>query len=415
MTDTSNGPVAGLAARRAALKLLDAVLRRGQPLESALGMATQGITHPPDRALARAIASETLRRLPDLDALIDSATRQRLPDDAKARFVIRIALAQALIMKTPPHAAVATALPLVEGGPRRLVHGVLGTLLRSEPSLPDLPTLPADAAARWAGAWGDAVVEDAQRALSRPPAIDLTYKPGTVSSVDGGESRAANHVRLPGSGDIASLRGFAEGDFWVQNLAASVPARLLGDGAGRTVLDLCAAPGGKTMQLAASGWAVTAVDQDRARLVRLEDNLTRTHLVAEITCADLMKWAPPAPVDAILLDAPCSATGIFARHPDVLHRVGAREIAMLAQQQAAMIARASAWLKPGGTLIFATCSMEREEGEAQVAGALTHGLVIDRVNATELPNGFVPHPEGWVRTLPGDGADGFFIARFRKT
>lgn len=415
MTENQSGPVSGLAARRAALKLLDAVLRRGQPLESALGMATQGITHPPDRALARAIASETLRRLPDLDDLIDSATRQRLPDDAKARFVIRLALAQALIMKTPPHAAVATALPLVEGGPRRLVHGVLGTLLRQDPILPELPTLPAEAAERWARNWGNTVVTDAQRALSHPPAIDLTYRPGVTPAIEGGESRAPNHLRLSGASDIASLPGFAEGDFWVQNLAASVPARLLGDGAGRTVLDLCAAPGGKTMQLAASGWTVTAVDKDRARLVRLEDNLERTRLGAKIVAADLMKWAPPEPVDAILLDAPCSATGIFARHPDVLHRVSTRDISLLSEQQATMIARASSWLKPGGTMVYATCSMEPEEGEAQVAKAMAQGLVVDRVNATELPNGFAPHPEGWVRVLPGDGADGFFIVRFRKS
>lgn len=414
MKDDSSEPVAGLAARRAALRLLDAVLRRGQPLEAALASSTKGISHPPDRALARAIASETLRRLTDLDALIDGATRQRLADDAKARAVLRIALAQALVLKTPPHAVVATALPLVEGGPRRLVHGVLGTVLRGQPDLPILPTLPGAVAARWSAAWGSGVVAMAQEALGKAPDIDLTFNPGATPQMAEGESRAPHHLRLAGVSDVSLLPGFAEGDFWIQNLAASVPARLLGDGQGKSVLDLCAAPGGKTMQLAAAGWKVTAVDRDRARLVRLEDNLGRTGLSAKVLCADLMKWAPKEPFDAMLLDAPCSATGIFARHPDVLHRVEPRDIAMLAEQQAAMIARVSGWLKPGGRLVYATCSLEREEGEAQLSVASEYGLALDPVRTEELPAGIAPHPQGWVRILPCDGADGFFVARFTK-
>jgi 16S rRNA (cytosine967-C5)-methyltransferase len=377
-------------------------------------MATRGLDHPPDRALARAIASETLRRLPDLDALIDSATRQRLADDAKARSVLRIALAQVLVMKTPPHAAVATALPLVEGGPRRLVHGVLGTLLRRGPELPQRPTLPVSIAARWTAAWGKEIVEMAQDALGRAPTIDLTYKPQATPRIADGESRAPLHLRLASVSDVSLLPGFAEGDFWVQNLAASVPARLLGEGNGRSALDLCAAPGGKTMQLAAAGWKVTAVDRDRARLVRLEDNLARTRLSAKVVCADLMKWAPKEPFDAILLDAPCSATGIFARHPDVLHRVEQRDIVALAGQQAAMIARVSAWLRPGGRLVYATCSLEPEEGEAQISAAVDQCLALDPPRPEELPIGMATDPHGWVRILPCDSADGFFVARLIK-
>jgi 16S rRNA (cytosine967-C5)-methyltransferase len=410
--------VPGLAARRAALKMLDAVFRRGQPLESALAAATQGLHNPADRSLARAIASETLRRIPDLDDLIDSATRNRLPDDAKARMVLRMGLVQALVLKTPDHAAVATSLPLVDGGPRRLVHGVLGTLLRQRAELADPPSLPSDVAARWDQHWGDAALTAASQALACPPAIDLMLKDVTQASdlaqtLDG-ESLAPGHVRLAHGADVRELPGFEDGSWWVQNISTTIPARLLGMGEGRDVLDLCAAPGGKTMQLAANGWRVTAVDQDRARLVRLEDNLARTKLEAKVVCADLMRWVPSAPVPAILLDAPCSATGIFARHPDVLHRVRPKDIAMLAAQQREMIARVSGWLTPDGALIYATCSMEPEEGEAQIAHAEAAGLKLDPVGADELVAGLRPHPQGWVRILPHDGMDGFFIARFKR-
>ena len=284
----------GFPARKSALRLLDAVLRRGQPLESLLPGATRGLAKPEDKALARAIASETLRRLPDLDTLIDSATRQKLPDDAKARMVLRLALVQVLVMGTPEHAAVATALPLVDGGPRRLVHGVLGTLLRRKASLPDVPTLPDPVRVRWS----DTLVELAAAAMIEPPVIDLTLRDAAETALWAdrldGESLMPGHVRIARGPAIAELPGFEEGAWWVQNIAASLPARLLGSGTGQAVLDLCAAPGGKTMQLAASGWDVTALDQDRARIVRLEDNLARTGLSARLLTADLMRWEPPA-------------------------------------------------------------------------------------------------------------------------
>lgn len=404
----------GLAPRRAALTLLDAVLRRGQPLESGLANATRGLAKPEDKALARAIASETLRRLPDLDALIDGATRQKLPDDSKARMVLRLALAQVLVMGTPEHAAVATALPLVDGGPRRLVHGVLGTLLRRKAALPALPTLPDPVRMRW----DEALVALAGAAMIEPPVIDLTLRDAGETALWaerlGGESLMPGHVRIARGPAIAELPGYDEGAWWVQNIAASLPARLLGPGEGRAVLDLCAAPGGKTMQLAAAGWSVTALDQDRARLVRLEDNLARTGLQARLVTADLMRWEPAEKVPAILLDAPCSATGIFTRHPDVLYRVRPRDIAQLAELQAAMIARVSGWLQPGGTLIYATCSLERQEGEDQIGAAEESGLQLSRIEPQELGAGILPDPKGWVRVLPVNHADGFFIARFKR-
>ena len=406
--------VPGLAPRRAALTLLDAVLRRGQPLESALGFATRGLDKSEDRALARAIASETLRRLPDLDALIDSATRQNLPDDAKARMVLRLALAQALVLETPEHAAVATALPLVDGGPRRLVHGVLGALLRQKVRLPDTPTLPDAVLLRWSAE----LVALAGAAMIAAPVIDLTLRDPSETQkwaeMLSGVSLIPGHVRIPRGPAIPELPGYDEGAWWVQNFAAAIPARLLGAGEGRTVLDLCAAPGGKTMQLAANGWQVTAVDQDRARLVRLEDNLSRTGLSAKPVIADLMRWQPPEPVDAILLDAPCSSTGIFARHPDVLHRVQPRDISQLAEQQAAMIQRVAGWLKPSGVLVYATCSLEQPEGEDQIAIAEAAGLILSAIQPQEIGAGIEPDPKGWLRVLPVNHADGFFIARFKR-
>ncbi|MDB5675074.1 MAG: SAM-dependent methlyltransferase [Sphingomonas bacterium] len=421
--DQSRDDAPGLAARRAALKLLDAVLRQGLPLEAALTRATAGIDRPDDRALAHAIAAATLRRLPDLDALIDSATKNNLPDDAKARFALRLALAQVLILATPPHAAITTALPLVDGGPRKLVHGVFGTLMRSEVKLPEVATLPTMVAERWRAAWGDAMVEAAARAITDPPPLDLTLiDPAETEAMAEeleGISLLPGHIRRD-AGGVTELPGFGEGRWWVQDIAASLPARLIGHGTG-AALDLCAAPGGKTMQLASAGWTVTAIDASKSRLARLSENLERTGLSAEVIAADLLNWKPKAPADAVLLDAPCTATGIFRRHPDVIHRVLPSRIAEMAALQAKLLARAADWVKPGGTLVYATCSLEPAEGEAQVATLLAArgDYAIDPVRADELPAGIAPDKLGQVRTLPGmivpDDCDGFFIGRLKRT
>ena len=376
------------------------MLRQGLPLEAALDAAARDLERADDRALAHAIAAEALRRLADLDALIDRATKKRLPDDAKARFALRIALVQALALGTPPHAAIATALPLVEGGPRRLVHGVFSTVLREGWTLPEVPALPAAVVERWRRTWGDEPVAAAARLFAAPPPLDLSGEPPAGI---GGVSLMPGHLRLPAGTAVAALPGYAGGRWWVQDLAASIPARLLGDGAGRRALDLCAAPGGKTMQLAAAGWQTTAVDASAPRLERLRENLVRTGLAADVVVADILAWEPPGPADAILLDAPCSATGIYRRHPDVLHRFRPATLGGLARVQQAMLARAAGWLKPGGALVYAVCSLEREEGE-EVAAAFLAGRG-DLALAEER------------RLLPGwheaeGGADGFYIARF---
>jgi len=264
------------------------VLRRGLPLESALDSATRDLDRGDDRAFAHAIAAETLRRLTDLDALIDSATQKRLPDDAKARFALRIALAQAFALGTPPHAAISTVLPLIEGGPRRLVHGVFGTLMRKGPTVPKVPTLPKPVATRWRAAWGEEVVAAAARLMTMPPPIDLIGEPPDIEGV----SLLPGHLRLARRAPIAGLPGYDGGKWWVQDISASMPARLLDRGEGRSALDLCAAPGGKTMQLAAAGFDVTAVDRSESRLARLSENLARTGLEAELVAADMMAWAP---------------------------------------------------------------------------------------------------------------------------
>ena len=403
----------GVPARRAALKLLDAVLRRGETLDAAESAAMRGVSGFADRALARAIAGEVLRWLVDLDALIDSAMKKPLPDDAKPRTVLRMILAQWLRLETPPHAVIATCLPLLAGGPKRLAHGVFSPLQRKGAALPAAPTLPPEVAARW-GERAEAIAA----AVAAPPPLDLTLRdPATTDEWAAklkAQSLAPGHLRLPRGASVAELPGFEEGAWWVQDLAASLPARLLGPGEGRRALDLCAAPGGKALQLASAGWQVTAVDVSDKRLDRLRENLARTGLTAKIWIADALEWKPAEPFDAILLDAPCTATGTCRRHPDVIHRIGPRQIAEMAELQARLLERASGWLKPGGRLVYASCSLEREEGEEQAARV---ALPTDPIRAEELPAGLAPTPEGWLRTDPGmlaehGGLDGFFMARF---
>ncbi|WP_340314799.1 RsmB/NOP family class I SAM-dependent RNA methyltransferase [Rhizorhabdus argentea] len=415
----------GTATRRAALRLLDAVLRRGLPLEAAMDGACADLDRSDDRAFAHAIAAEVLRRTDDLDVLIDAATERALPPDSKARMVLRIALVQALAMKTPQHAAITTVLPLVDGGPRKLVHGVFAHVLRDGGTLPDPPHLPTEVVDRWTRSWGAEAAEAARLSIAAPPPVDLSFKPD-VDLADWaerleGKSLALGHVRIAAGRRVVDLPGYDEGYWWIQDIAASIPARLLGKGDGRRALDLCAAPGGKTMQLASNGWAVTAVDLSEARMVRLTENLARTGLSAELIVADAASFADGAPYDAVLLDAPCSATGIFRRHPDVLHRAGLRTIAEAADGQARLIDHAAGLVAANGVLIYAVCSLEADEGE-QIAKAFLSRHAdwrLDPVADDELPHGFAPDKVGRVRIRPGaiadkGGADGFFIARFRR-
>jgi 16S rRNA (cytosine967-C5)-methyltransferase len=415
-------PTEGLASRQAALKILDSVLRRGTTLDSAAGSVSS--LSRPDQALAVAIAGEALRRLPDLDALIDSATRQRLPDDSKARMVLRLALAQKVGLGTPDHALVTTALPLVDGGPRRLVHGVLGTLLRKGVPAMDEPALPEAVEQRWYEAWGEDAVLAARRAIAKRPPLDLSFADDAQAAAfveaHGGTQLAPRNVRIASEIAVPELPGFGEGGWWVQDLAASLPARLIPDDA-KDVLDLCAAPGGKTMQMAAAGHSVTALDSSKSRLARLSENLARTNLAANLVTADALEWRANRTYDAILLDAPCSATGTFRRHPEVLYRARPQIISESVERQEQLLKHAAQWLKPGGALVYAVCSLEPAEGEGVVSAFLEAHTDFSILAPApgELPGFVTSSPQGWVRILPGTleaagGLDGFFIARLTR-
>lgn len=407
----------GVAARRAAATALHAVTTQGQALDAVLPRLT-GDFSAPDRALARALASQALRHLPGIDGLIDSATQRALPFDSRARQVLRIALAGRFCLNTPPHAVVATALPLLEGGPRRLAHGVLSTIFSRHERLP-ATTIPEPHASRWLQAWGSDVVAHAAASLAAIPLTDLALRDGTDKAVLaeqlGATSLFDGHLRLPDGQDITGLAGFATGQWWVQDAAAQLPARLLAPVPGERILDLCAAPGGKTMQLAAAGARVTALDINGPRLRLLRQNLSRTSLSAEIVEADALQWHPEQPFDAILLDAPCSASGTFRRHPDVLYRAAGQPLDRLVALQASLLTRAARWLKPGGRLVYAVCSLEPAEGAPPTPPELQR----DPAAPGTLPPGLAPTSDGDVHTLPGlwqgqGGADGFQIRRYRR-
>jgi 16S rRNA (cytosine967-C5)-methyltransferase len=282
----------------------------------------------------------------------------------------------------------------------------------------DEPRLPAEVEERWHAAWGEETVQAARRQIAKRAPLDLTFAEDSearaYAQAHNGVSLAPNHVRLHSS-SVAELPGFGEGRWWVQDLAASLPARLLPTD-GSDVLDLCAAPGGKTMQLASARRRVTSLDASGSRLARLRDNLERTHLRAELVEADALGWKPDRQYDAILLDAPCSATGTFRRHPEVLYRVRSTVISEAAELQIKLLDRAAEWLKPGGVLVYSVCSLEPQEGEGVISAFLDKQRDVRLDQANDLPR-FIPStPERWVRILPGlleeeGGLDGFFMAR----
>jgi 16S rRNA (cytosine967-C5)-methyltransferase len=420
----------GLAARRVAADIVEGVLLDGRTLaELTTRDGPLMRLAPVDRARARSLADAVLRHLPRLDAAL--APHLRHPPPARARTALRLAAAEILVERVPEHAAVDAAVTLARGHPKAphlagLVNAVARKLAADGPRLwAELPParLPDWLAGPVTAAWGaEAAALIAAAHAERPP-LDLTPRdPATGPELAdrlGGELLPTGSLRLSGRPQVSALPGFAEGAWWVQDAAAALPARMLGPVAGLRVLDLCAAPGGKTLQLAAAGGAVTALDLSEARLGRLRENLARTGLAATIVAADARHWEASAPFDAILLDAPCSATGTIRRHPDLPHLPQRGDTAPLLALQAALLDRAWRWLAPGGRLVYATCSLLPDEGEAQVAAFLARTPDARQVRpALDLPEGWLD-ARGTLRTRPDfwpdrGGIDGFHAALLVK-
>lgn len=411
---------AGAPVRQAALALLSAVMERRRPLEEALDALPARLA-PRDRAAAHRIAAAVLRRAGSLDEVLQPFLRREPP--APVRAALRAGAAELLLLGTPAHAAVAATVAVVPRPFAGLVNAVLRRVAEDGPAL--LEGLDAERLdtppwlwSAWHAAYGPAV-RAIVRAHREPAPLDLTLAPGAAPP-EGAEILPTGTARLPAGTRVAELPGFAEGAFWVQDAAAALPARLLGARPGERVADLCAAPGGKTAQLAFAGARVTAVERDPRRLARLRENLARLKLEAELLEADAAAWSPGTTFDAVLLDAPCTATGIIRRHPDIPHLKRAADVPQMAEAQARLLANAATLLRPGGRLVLATCSLQPEEGEAHLARTAGLGLMLDPIRPEELPGlADALTPQGTLRTRPDmwaerGGLDGFFAARFRR-
>ncbi len=393
--------------------MVRAVLEKGLALDAALDKL------PPlearDRAAAHRLAACVLRHAGTLDAVLEPFIRRAPP--AEVWQILRLGAAGFLFLEAPAHAAVDTAVSLARAQKLApfagLVNAVLRKLVAQGPDCLNALDMPRLDTPGWAWAsWGPAARAIAQAHAHEAP-LDVSALPGFVPA--GGEALPTGSYRFPAGTSVYEVPGFAEGKIWVQDAAAALPARLLAPAAGEHVLDLCAAPGGKTAQLAAMGAKVTAVERDPARLKILRANLQRLSLAADILSADATSWRPPDKMSAILLDAPCSATGTARRHPELLHIRKSRDIAAFSAQQDKLLDAATAMLAPGGRLIYAVCSLQPEEGAERVDAACARlGLRRAPLQLPELPEAVTD--AGDIRTHPGmwaqrGGLDGFFIAR----
>lgn len=433
----------GLQARAAAAKILSAVVDRKLPLDGALdhehGNPAYKALGEGDRALVRAILNTTLRHLPRIDAAIALLLDSPLPEGARAlHHVLAVGAAQILYLDVPDHSAVDLAVEQANQDPRnrrfaKLVNAILRRLSREKEQIleeiAEIPPMPAWFLERLERAYGKEAAAAISESQLEPAAIDLTVKSDAAGWARklNGEVLPTGGVRLAAfDGSIPSLEGFDQGEWWVQDAAASIPAKLFGDLSGKRVADLCAAPGGKTAQLILAGGSVTAIDQSESRLKRLRSNLDRLGLKAETFVTDLTKFDPAELFDAILLDAPCSSTGTTRRHPDVLWTKGAEDIAKLAGVQERLLRHALTLLKPGGMVVFSNCSLDPAEGEAVISRILQDTPNIERVriNAAEWPGlESAITPLGEFRTTPAmlrmpatvaSGLDGFYAAILRR-
>lgn len=403
----------GVKARAAAVTMLDAVLGEGRMLAE----TTAPDLPPEDRARALRLAAAVLRRLEPADRALAAHLRKR--PTLRAMNILRLAVVERSL-GAPGHGVVNAAVEIARAG-RKTAHlaGLVNAVLRA---VPEGPLAGVQKLPRWlrqplVHQWGREVVAGIEAVHAADPPLDLTPRPGMEAPE--GEPLPTGSLRLASAGQVSALPGYAAGGWWVQDAAAALPARLLDVRPGERVLDLCAAPGGKTLQLAAAGASVLALDVSEARLARLRENLARTGLTAQVAAADALDWQPGEAFDAILLDAPCSATGTIRRHPELPFVKDGADLPGLVALQARLIDRALGWLRPGGRLVFATCSLLSEEGEGQLAGALARhpGLVVERADLPGVDPAWWTEAGG-LRTRPDHwaargGMDGFFMARLR--
>lgn len=433
--------VPGLAARRIAVDIVDGVLRRRLPLDEQLsgksahfGLATLAER---DRALTRRLVATVLRRLGTLRHLVGGFLDKGFPAEApRIETILLIGAAQILWLDVPDHAAVDLSVRLAQADRRGaryagLVNAVLRRVAESRGTFDAADAsrdTPAWLMARWQKTYGDDTARAIAQANGHEPALDITVKADAASWAEHlhGDVLPTGTVRTLAHGAISLLPGFAEGVWWVQDAAASIPARLFGDIAGKDVCDLCAAPGGKTAQLASAGAKVTAVDRSPARIARLKENFARLKLDVETVAADALEWRPGKTFDAVLLDAPCTATGTIRRHPDVPWLKSENDLGVLTPLQSKLLDRAIDLVRPGGTLVYCTCSLEPEEGEAQIAALLARDSRVARnpiATAEVFGHAEFVTQAGDLRTLPHylpdddprwAGLDGFFAARLTR-
>jgi 16S rRNA (cytosine967-C5)-methyltransferase len=440
----SQAEVPGLAARRVAADILDNVIHKRRTLDDQLeGVAAHpGLKALPDRdrGLMRRLVATVLRRRGTLQQVLGKMLDRGLPTDSpRAQSALMLGAAQIFWMDVPDHAAVDLSVRLAQADRRAVKYtGLVNAVLRrcaregrallaeTDPTCDVPPWL----LARWTATYGAVTAREIASAIGHEPSLDLTVKsePGSWATRLHGELLPTGTVRTLLQGAVPMLPGFAEGQWWVQDAAAALPARLFGDIAGKRVADLCAAPGGKTAQLVAAGADVTALDRSPTRLARLKDNLRRLQLQARSVVADGAEWSGgDGAFDGILVDAPCASTGTIRRHPDVAWLKEEADIGALAPLQARLLRNAAALLRPGGTLVYCTCSLEPEEGEHAVAALLAadSGLRRAPVTASEVGGlNEIVTPEGDLRTLPChlphadprlSGLDGFYAARIVKS
>lgn len=412
----------GLAARAAAVGLLGAVLAEGQSMAEAVADGQgplAGLTQS-DKARAQRLALATLRHVEQCDRVLEQHLRKSPPREVKN--ALRLAVTE-LAMGGAAHGVVNAAVEIVRRG-KRTGHmaGLVNAVLRQVPEAP-FDGLPVQKMPRWlrqplVHAYGREVVAAIEAVQAGVPPLDLSLREG--GETPEGDVLPTGSLRLAEAGQVSALPGFATGGWWVQDAAAALAVRMLAPVAGERVLDLCAAPGGKTMQLAAAGAKVTAVDISGPRMGRVAENLARTGLAAELVVADALQWSPDAPFDAVLLDAPCSATGTIRRHPDLPFIKDGSELPELVALQAAMLDRALGFVKSGGRVVFCTCSLLPEEGEGQLAAALERhpDLRVERVEIAGVEAGWWTEAGG-LRLRPDiwaerGGMDGFFMVRLVK-